>query len=875
MVLHASGTIFASQIASEYNRNTSGTFFLGSSGRTLDSRVPQSGGINFSSFYNKYSRPAASNLRVWLDAKEYSGSGTTWTDLQGNANATLVNAPTYAKPYFDFNGTTQYATVPDITNITDFTSSDSYTISAWVWLNSTQNWTSTTDNDIIEKWGVGDGYPYTIRLDRPNASLGIGAYDGVTGTGTTTSNNTVIYNDWNHISAVYDWPSRNLLTNGSFAGNAHISEYNASASYGTNNIVTLSNPGDSQYVLQQAGSGGAEYEMNFATQLVANTTYTMSGWYSKSADYNGTDTMFHSRAFSSSGNNIDTGLGLFNILETRVVGGLTWYFCYTTITTPADYSNAFYWFLGYGANNTTGFRYYTKLSLIKGAFPKTALNVYINGKLTKDSTLANITGIDNTHPIYLMCRGGPINFVTGRFGMLMIHNAALAASEISRMYYATRNVFEIDTIELENGTWNVLYEYVNPKRNASNALVTARDTSATLGTPTVNRIGYFMQNNMGNGSVSYWILVTMDAYTSTLSQLKIPDPTNAFINQRNVTNLRVYSNHPQVGNYTAANGRLEIWPNGYIQTSNLGGGNTTIYDFDDSTDTSGSNYGSVQIHDITNSKTLLAWNEHRFNSGTVDVGIGNNDSTNIHYNATAGVNRDWTFAQNGAYNWKFQVLIGTIPIEPATLESGTWNLLYELTNPKRDNNGMFAYSKNNATLLGNRQFTKVGYYMQNNMGNGPTSYYVYVTMDAYTTSLRDLKIPDNVDAFINQRNVRNLQIYSNHPQIGNYSAANGRLEIWPYNYSTTTTFGDGNGGTWDFDDTPNIVADGHGSVQVHDITNLKTILAWNNHRNSVTQDIGLGTNNVSNINYNASGAPDWTNAGNGAFNWKFQVYIKI
>ena len=708
MVLHASGTIFASQIASEYNRNTSGTFFLGSSGRPLDSRVPQSGQISFSSFYNKYFRPATGNLRVWLDAKEYSGSGTTWTDLQGNANATLVNAPTFARPYFEFNGTTQYATLPDTDTVTDFTTANNYTISCWVWVASTQNNTATSDNDIVEKWAGAGGYPYVVRYDRPNQRISSAAYNNSTSTGTAATNNSLIVNDWNHISVVFNW------------------------------------------------------------------------------------------------------------------SGLT-------------------------------------------------MNIYMNGVLNTTVSLTGSFGtINNTSLLYLMCRGGTGNFATGRLGMLMIHNAALAASEISRMYYATRNVFEIDSTEIEHGTWNVLYEYVNPTRNVSGALTTSKDNSSSLGTQLVNRIGYFMQNNMGNGSVSYWILVTMDAYTTTLSSLKIPDLTNTFVNQRNVSNLRIYSNHPQVGNYTAANGRLEIWPWDYSPTSNLGGGNGTIYDFDD-THTGNGNYGSVQVHDITNSKTLLAWNRH-FNGTTPDIGIGNNDSTNIHY--LSGITaKDWTIAQNGAYNWKFQVLLGTIPFEPTILDSGAWRVVYELTNPTRSVAGALTFSVNNAATLGSPTFTRVGYYMQNNMGNGATSYWIFVSMNAYTSTLTDLRIPDIVTSFVNQRNVTNLQIFSNHPQVGNYTAASGRLEIWPWNYNQTSNLGGGNTSTYDFDDTHTGAGD-HGSVQVHDITNSKTLLAWNNHRNGQTPAIGIGNNDATNIHYSsASGHPDWTFAANGAYSWKFQVLI--
>jgi len=153
-----------------------------------------------------------------------------------------------------------------------------------------------------------------------------------------------------------------LLTNGSFAGNTNVSQLNSGGSYGSNTIITLANPGDSAYVLQQTGD--AEYEMTWPTQLAANTTYTVSGWYSKSSDYNGSDSMLHMRAHSSSGNSVTTPAPFIgDIIETRVVGSLTWYYCSTTITTPADYTYLA-WFLGYGGGvSTTGYRYYTKLSI--------------------------------------------------------------------------------------------------------------------------------------------------------------------------------------------------------------------------------------------------------------------------------------------------------------------------------------------------------------------------------------------------------------------------------------------------------------------------------------------------------------------------------
>lgn len=63
------------------------------------------------------SGPWMGNNLLLMDAGNYSGSGTTWTDGSGNNyNATLVGSPTYSSSnggYFNFDGSgTQYATLP-------------------------------------------------------------------------------------------------------------------------------------------------------------------------------------------------------------------------------------------------------------------------------------------------------------------------------------------------------------------------------------------------------------------------------------------------------------------------------------------------------------------------------------------------------------------------------------------------------------------------------------------------------------------------------------------------------------------------------------------------------------------------------------------
>jgi len=162
----------------------------------------------------------------------------------------------------------------------------------------------------------------------------------------------------------------NFYSNSNFSDGAGIPQ--ESGSNATNTIIQLANPGSTPFVLEQtAGTPYTEYQINLTTQLIANTTYCMSGWYAESSDYSCADgsRMFHSRAFSNSGAHNATGIGIGTTIKTRVVNGITWRYCYELITTPSDYSNSFNWYVGYGNNTYTGHRYYTNLKLERGTFP--------------------------------------------------------------------------------------------------------------------------------------------------------------------------------------------------------------------------------------------------------------------------------------------------------------------------------------------------------------------------------------------------------------------------------------------------------------------------------------------------------------------------
>ena len=199
----------------------------------------------------------------------------------------------------------------------------------------------------------------------------------------------VFYTDMNNTSKSWRGkPATNFFTNGHFSGGNGITQ--ESGSNATNEIVLFPNPGSSAYVLRQTGTlAYTEYQLNLTTQLAAGTTYVMSGWYAESPNYSCADgsRMFHSAAFSASGATASLGIGIGTVLETKVVNGITWKYCYATITTPADYNNVFNWYVGYGGSAYTGHRFYTDLQMEVGTFPSR----FVDGTRSTSQAILDMT----------------------------------------------------------------------------------------------------------------------------------------------------------------------------------------------------------------------------------------------------------------------------------------------------------------------------------------------------------------------------------------------------------------------------------------------------------------------------------------------------
>ena len=172
----------------------------------------------------------------------------------------------------------------------------------------------------------------------------------------------------NDLSFTNKKPTTNLFPDGHFPNGADMS--NASGHNPTNEVIFFpDNPGNSNYVLEQTmGSKTTEYQLNLSN-LAASTTYCLSGWYAESSNYSGNSRMFHCRAYSSGGSHTALGTGLYNVLKTKVINGITWKYCYATITTPSDATGTFNWYVGYENSTYSGARYYTNLQMEVGNYP--------------------------------------------------------------------------------------------------------------------------------------------------------------------------------------------------------------------------------------------------------------------------------------------------------------------------------------------------------------------------------------------------------------------------------------------------------------------------------------------------------------------------
>jgi len=214
----------------------------------------------------------------------------------------------------------------------------------------------------------------------------------------------------------------------------------------------------------------------------------------------------------------------------------------------------------------------------------------------------------------------------------------------------------------------------------------------------------------------------------------------------------------------------------------------------------------------------------------------------------------------------------------APASATSWTLIYETTSSQRDSsqNAIYSpgYGRNGAAqnAASGQSFSQVRWRMEMTLSGTP--YYVDAYFDKWSgATLSDLQFPDYANLLNLQRNVTNLVVTSNYSTVKTGSYALGRIEIWPYNYSQATSgiLPPGSPSTFDYDDSAAIGTNGHGTFQLHNLTDTQTVLAWNRSRFGDTAELGFGPCKVG-ANFCAN--PDWTLEtllSRSAF--KFQVYI--
>ena len=156
----------------------------------------------------------------------------------------------------------------------------------------------------------------------------------------------------------------------------------------------------------------------------------------------------------------------------------------------------------------------------------------------------------------------------------------------------------------------------------------------------------------------------------------------------------------------------------------------------------------------------------------------------------------------------------------------------------------------------NKPFDRIAYCLELQKADGAADY-VYVSMDAFTDALDKIGVPTLKSGARFQRNVSNMNVYSNVKGIVTGTGlAGGNLEFWPDNYgpANSAKVPNASSQTWDFGDEPSAPADGYGSMQVHNHDAKQTLFAWNHWREGNGADVGIGNQ--------PTGNSDWTFAAN-------------
>ncbi|MFM6842116.1 MAG: fibronectin type III domain-containing protein, partial [Candidatus Planktophila sp.] len=198
--------------------------------------------------------------------------------------------------------------------------------------------------------------------------------------------------------------------------------------------------------------------------------------------------------------------------------------------------------------------------------------------------------------------------------------------------------------------WVKLYGTVTPKRDSGGNITyepgygraSANNQAANFyASASFTRVRYKMQYLSNDGATFNYVITDFTKWAATtgnknssgtlynspaasITTLEFPDQVNgqAAI-QATANDLTVESSNREL-NVNGVTGRLQIWANDISGAKGWSGAadGTTDFDFNDSPGNA-NGFGAFQVHDVTNGRTVFAWNRQLYNSGLADIGIGN------------------------------------------------------------------------------------------------------------------------------------------------------------------------------------------------------------------------------------------------------------
>ncbi len=166
------------------------------------------------------------------------------------------------------------------------------------------------------------------------------------------------------------------------------------------------------------------------------------------------------------------------------------------------------------------------------------------------------------------------------------------------------------------------------------------------------------------------------------------------------------------------------------------------------------------------------------------------------------------------------------------------------------------YTIDRSAELGDR-FDRVAYHLALEGRGFAGTRTLWVSMAAFTDTLRHLGLPVLSTGAVFQRAVQELHVYGSETDLPRGAKLGaGAIEFWPHNYTPINErrVPGADDSAYDHGDLPVDPREGYGSLQVHHPDSATVLFAWNGWGSTGASDLGIGTSRM--------GHADWTFAQN-------------